>query len=91
MRIFTNPHWLAISDAERSVRNELRTVWLRCGGNPDYKIGTRSLRVGAITSGYLEGTPFAELAELGNHRKLDSTRIYLRPGTINPFTLDPHT
>lgn len=57
----------------------VRALWLDADGDPDAKIGTRSMRVGAATSAAEAAFTIQEVArEVTDHADLDTCELYIR-------------
>lgn len=61
------------------VRLIVTRLWLRAGGDPDTRIGSRSIRIGAATTAHQAGLTIAEIADtLTKHHCLDACARYVR-------------
>lgn len=89
-----NSRWLfpGNGDTPLTLDGAYKTItefWDDHGGQPDDRIGTRSLRIGSLTSGYLHNVTLPELADRADHRNLTITRGYIQTDP-QPHTIDPH-
>lgn len=56
----------------------VRLRWVQAGGDPAARVGTRSLRIGGVTSAFLDGWRRGEIMQLSDHRDPDTVMRYVR-------------
>jgi hypothetical protein len=59
-------------------------LWVAAGGDPERRIGSRSVRVGAATTAYEAGWRLEEIADLINHKSLEHLQRYIRRTAFGP-------